>query len=358
MKSKEIAYCRLHHQSIATQIFERAEEVVTHLLAVQAQDYLGALWGIGLRTREAKEVDIERALADRSIVRTWPMRGTLHFVAATDVRWMLKLLAPKGIARSANLYKQSGLDNKVLTKCRKVVLQMLMKEKQLSRADIYIRLEKAKIHTADQRGLHILGHLAQEGVVCFGPRKAKQQTFALLDEWIPESRVLTRDESLAELATRYFKGHGPATLQDYYWWSGLTPAEARRSIEMSMSHLVPETINDKEYWMNRDFTAVKRQPAIYLLPAYDEYTVAYKDRSAILDSQYAEKARNGIFSAVVILDGKIAGTWSRSFKNERVSVEVKTFNKLKAAEVTQVNKQIELYSNFVGKNLNKIKISY
>ena len=232
MTLQNLLRTRLVNQQIAAQQFKTPGEIVKWLGAVQAQDYLGALWAVGCRLRNAKEKDIEKAIADKNIVRTWPMRGTLHFVAPEDAKWMLQLLTPRVIARAAGEYKRSGLDKKVFDKSRKVLIKALQDGKQLERGDMYRVLEEAKVDTSNTRGLHILGLLAQEGIICFGPRKGKQQSFVLLDEWIPDSKLLKGDEALAELTKRYFTGHGPASIQDFVWWSGLTVIEAKKGLEL------------------------------------------------------------------------------------------------------------------------------
>lgn len=184
--------------------------------------------------RNAVEADIEQALADRTIIRTWPMRGTLHFVAATDVRWMLELLTPRIVANNAQrLLRQFGLDEAVFARSKDLFVRALQGGKRLARNAMYEVLEAGGVSTAGQRGLHILGRLAQAGVICFGAREGKQQTFALLDEWAPTARRMARDEALAEIARRYFTSHGPATLQDFAWWSGLTVANAQAALELA-----------------------------------------------------------------------------------------------------------------------------
>src|SRR6185437_12036373 len=142
---------------------------------------------------------VEQALADGKIIRTWPMRGTLHFVAPADVRWMLKLLTPRMVARSQGRMRQFELDDALFGRSKDILISALQGGKQLTRPALYAVLERAGIATGEQRGLHILGRLAHDGLICFGPRTGKQQTFALLDEWVPEARHLGRDEALAEL---------------------------------------------------------------------------------------------------------------------------------------------------------------
>jgi hypothetical protein len=183
-----IARQRLYNQLIASNRFEKPGDVVGWLGAVQAQDYLGSLWAIGLRLQNATEQAIEQALATRAIIRTWPMRGTLHIVAAADVRWMLELLTPRVVARSARrLQQQFSVDEAVLARSRQVLVRALQGGQQLSRDAMYQALEAAHISTASGRGLQILWRLAQEGLVCFGAREGKQHTFVLLDEWAPNA---------------------------------------------------------------------------------------------------------------------------------------------------------------------------
>lgn len=338
---------RLHHQLLIQKGGKSPGDVVRKLVAVQGQDYLGALWGIGLRTTNGTESSVEKAITEKKIVRTWPMRGTLHFVTAEDVRWMLKLLTPRVIVRSALLYKQNELDNKVFLKSKKVLIKALQGGKILTRPEMYRFLEESRISTSEQRGLHILAHLAQDGLLCFGPRNGKQQTFTLLDEWLPTHRVLDHDQSLAELAERYFSGHGPATLQDYTWWSGLSPADSKKSLEMVQSKLNSENIDSKKYWMPQNFYPQKRSDGTFLLPAYDEYTVAYKDRTAFLDPGLAQKAGNGIFSPVLIEGGQITGTWKRVLKKDFIEVDITSFVSSGKAKGRRIKNALSQYSDFM-----------
>jgi len=308
--------------------------VVRWLGAVQAQDYLGSLWAIGLRMQNATQETVEQAIADRTIIRTWPMRGTLHFVAAADVRWMLSLLTARIVANSRWRLKQLELDDSVFARSRKTLLRALQGGKQLSRNAMYKALEAACITTAAGRGLHILWQLAQEGFICFGARQATHPTFALLDEWAPAAKAKERDAALAELAIRYFNSHGPATLQDFSWWSGLTMADARHALEMAKSHLVQEVVKGRTYWLSSSVrTAEDGQPTAHVLPAYDEYTVAYKDRSAVLDPLHAKRAStgNGIFNPIIVINGHVVGTWKRTLEKQSVVITPNLFSSLTKA---------------------------
>jgi Winged helix DNA-binding domain len=349
MTTVEITTQRVANQHLAKTKFKKPSQVVDWFGAVQAQDYLGSLWAIGLRTAGTTEHDVEKAIADRSIVRTWPMRGTLHFVPAADVRWMLKLLTPRVVARSAGRYKQLGLDEETFSRSRKVFARALEGGKQLTRTEMYQKLEAARIAVTGQRGIHILSHLAQDGLICFAGRSGKQQTFALLEEWVPAAKSFERDEALAELAKRYFRSHGPATLQDFTWWSGLKTTEARAGLEMAQAHLLQEVIDDKVYWFPSSTRRSTNATAMaVLLPVYDEYTVAYKDRSAILDARDARQTGNGIFRSTIVMDGRVAGTWSRALRKDTVVITTSPFAKFKRSEAAALNTAAECYGAFLG----------
>ncbi|HYG81029.1 MAG TPA: winged helix DNA-binding domain-containing protein [Pyrinomonadaceae bacterium] len=351
MKTSDIARLRLAGQRISGTSFEKPGEVVAWLGAVQAQDYLGALWAVSLRTRAAVEAEVERAVSEREIIRTWPMRRTLHFVAAADVRWMLRLLTPRVVAGMAGrLSRHFELDEAAFARSRKALARALEGGRQLTRNSMYEVLERARIPTGGGRGLHILSRLAQDGLICFGAREGRQQTFALLDEWSPPvGKILDRDESLAALASRYFTSHGPATLQDFAWWSGLTAADARAGVEMVKSQFIQESIDGQTCWLPSSAPTVKEtRPGVHLLPAYDEYTVAYKDRSAVLDPAHAEEASQGILSPVIVAGGRVVGTWKRTLKRDAVVITTSLFRKFTAAETRAFDRAASRYRKFQG----------
>lgn len=315
--------------------------------AVQAQDYLGALWALGLRMRTATEEAVEQAIAERTVVRTWPMRGTLHFVAPADVRWMLALLAPRIIAGRPARYRQLELDQEVFDKSRDPLVRALEGGRQLTRDALYEKLDAAGISTAGQRGIHILQRLALDGLLCFAARQGKQPTFALLEEWVPPARMLDRDEALAALAERYFTSRGPTTLKDFTWWSGLAVADARKAIEML--RLEKETVDGVPYWFGEAPPAATPASA-YLLPPYDEYTIAYKDRSAVLDPAHGGiVSGNGIFYPTIVLSGQVAGTWKRELKKDSVVITLSPFKPLKKKDRQAAAVAAERYGDFLGK---------
>jgi hypothetical protein len=356
MTSLDIARRRLHNQHIAGSTFEEPDEVVAWLGAVQAQDYLGSLWAVGLRMRQAVEADIERAAANKTIIRTWPMRGTLHFVAAADVRWMLELLTPRVVAGMARrLHRHFGLDEATFARSKELFAAALQGGKQLSRDAMYEVLAAAQISPAGGRGLHILSRLAQDGLICFGARRGKQHTFALLAEWAPTAKTLERDEALAELTRRYFTSHGPATLHDFTWWSGLTMADARAGLEMVKSQFRPEVIGGRTYWFDPSRPAARgATPAACLLPAYDEYTVAYKDRSAVRDPSQAKQpsSGDGLLSPTIVVNGRVVGTWQRTLKRDSVVITPSFFAGLKPAETRAFAAAAKRYGEFLGASVS------
>lgn len=341
---------RLRNQRIAGAGFKTPGEVVAWMGAVQAQDYLGALWALGLRMKSAREEAIEQAIAGRTVVRTWPMRGTLHFVAPADVRWMLALLAPRVIAGQRSRHRQLGLDQADFDRSRDVVTRALEGGRQLTRAALYETLEAAGISAAGQRGIHIVARLALDRLLCFAARQGKQPAFALLEEWVPPARMLEREEALAELSARYFRSHGPATVQDFTWWSGLTVADAKVGIELAGDLLTQEVVDGRTYWLGAVARgAVPESPAIYLLPPFDEYTVAYRDRSAVLDPvQKGVISSNGIFYPTIVVDGRVAGLWKRAIKKESVVITLSPFAPLKKKERQAAAAAAERYGAFLG----------
>ena len=354
MINLDIAYQRLHNQYIASATFEKPGDVVQWQGAVQAQDYLGALWAIGLRMRNAVEADIEQAMADGVIVRTHPMRGTWHFVAAADIRWLLTLMAPRRIASNASWYHRLELDDATFAKSNAVFAKTLQGGKQLTRQELAAALGQAGISTEGLRLTFLLSRAELDGVIASGARRGKQFTFALLDELVPVSKTLERDEALAELARRYFTSHGPATLQDFVWWSGLTAADARAGLEMAKSQLIQEAIGGQAYWLSPSTpTAKVASPTAYLLPPYDEYTVAYKDRTAGLDPAYAKQTGNGIFSPTIAVNGQIVGTWKRTFKKDAAAITPSPFTSLSEAQNQAIAAAAERYSKFVGKSMTQ-----
>ena len=283
-------------------------DVVSHLVCIQAQDYLGALWAVGLRTRSCTEADVEHALANREIVRTFPLRGTLHFVAAQDVHWILDLLAPRVLrSRGPRQMRVHGLDAALLRRCRTIAERVLRDGHALTRDELY-----RQWRVPAEQGLQLVWRFAHEKLICFGARRGRQQTFVLLDEWIPPARTIAPADPLRELARRYYASHGPATPEDFAWWAGVTPAEARG--------------------VHVDVAPSRAKPVVRLLPPYDEFIAAY--------TGYKSKG-----DAVIVSRGEIVGTWKRTITRRGVDVQP-----VLRAEVPQraLQREIARYAAFLG----------
>jgi len=214
-------------------------------------------------------------------------------------------------------------------------------------------LEGGRISATAGRGLHILSRLAQDGIICFGPRQAKQQTFVLLDEWVPAAKEVDREAALAKLAERYFTSHGPATLYDFVWWSGLTVADARAGLAMLGSRLLEERINGQSYWVGSAGLSAKQSTTAHLLPSYDEYTVGYKNRSALIDSAHVKVLDpvRSIFSPTILINGRIVGMWKRTFEKKLVVISPVLFSRLKPAEERGLSKVANQYGRFLGSQI-------
>jgi hypothetical protein len=341
----------LLNQRIAGAQFQTPAEVVRWMGAMQAQDYHQALWAIGLRMQAATVAQVEQAIAEGQILRTWPMRGTIHFVPPDDAQWMLTLCASRMLAADARRMRQLDLTLEIIKRCQAVFGDALSGGKRLTRAEMLTLLENDGISTAGQRGYHILWYLAQSGVICLGPMDDKQQTFVLLDEWAPHARDLPREEALAELTRRFFTSHGPATLADFARWSGLTLTDTKAGVRMNSDALIATDIDGTDYWLSREQTAQALDAAagVYLLPGFDEYVLGYKDRSAVLAAEHAQKivpGNNGIFFPTVVIDGQIVGVWKRTLKRKGVDLAFEPVTTFGEQEV-QVVAAAHEYSDFL-----------
>lgn len=327
MHASEIGLRRLASQQITSPRLDDPAEVVRRLGAVQAQDYLGALWAVGLRTVGATEETVTQALAAGRIVRTWPMRGTIHLVAPEDVRWMLALLTPRVIQGGQGRLRQLGLDAETLAASARVVAAALEGGRHLTRQGLFDQLEAVGIATAGQRGYHILVQLAQTGLICFGAHAGKQPTFALLDEWVPPAPPLPREEALAALALRYVQSRGPATIPDFCWWSGLTVADAKAGLGAIAGQVETAQYDGQTFYF--DPAAAGDDPhQLYLLPPFDEFLLAYRDRSAVIapaNMGRVAPGANGMFNPIVVLGGRVAGTWHRERKTNHIALSVSPF---------------------------------
>jgi hypothetical protein len=351
--AEQIANLRLHNQRlIGTSSFKNPTEVVKYLVAAQAQDYYGAKWAIGQRMRDASDSVVEKAFASGAILRTHVMRPTWHFVAPSDIRWLLKLTAPHVNALSSHYFRKLELDASVFKQTNRALSRALRDGKHLTRKELREVISRAHIDPGETvRMGYILIRAELDGVICSGPRQGKQFTYALLEERAPQAPDLSRDEALAELTARYFKSRGPATVQDFRWWSGLTINDAKRGLEIVGGALMKETIAGKTYWLSPSKrTPVPESQRAYLLSPYDEYFIAYKDRSVTLHPQYTQRETIAklVFDSVVIIGSRLIGGWQRELKNSSVIIRLKPFAPLTKVQRQLVHRAAERYGEFLG----------
>lgn len=353
MNHSEIPTIRLHNQQIAATNLKTPKELIGWMGAMQAQDYNQAKWAIGVRMPHLTEAQIESAFNNGEIIRTHLMRPTWHFVSADDIYWMLELTAPQIKSTTKSRNRDLGLTETILKRSQEILVKALEGHKSLTREELSTQLNQAGIKTDGQRMPHILMEAEINQIICSGSMQGKKQTFALLTERVPIKNSLTKDEALALLAKKYFTCHGPATLSDFVWWSGLPVTNARKALEMNKSELFSETIGNETYWFAEPvFQPSPPSDSVYLLPAFDEYLISYKNRSAAITIDHHKKAvsNNGIFRPIIVVNGQISGLWKRTIKKDLVLIELDHFRPHSKKEECLILKAAESFGHFSGKN--------
>lgn len=353
MTISDIIQARLVNQQIAETKFSKPEEIVTHLVAMQAQEYAMAKWAIGLRLSNIFDDDIEKAFNEGRILRTHIMRPTWHFVDPADIRWMISLTAPRVNAVNAFMYRKCELTPEIFNQCNDIIVANLEGNKYLTRNALRSELEK-KILTGDGVRLSCIMMQAElEGIVCSGPRDGKQFTYALIDERVPKASTLTKDESLAELVKRYFKSRGPAQIEDFIMWSGLTVKDAKSGIAMLPKEFEKEEIEGKTYIYYSDSGKSGKTQSTFLMPDYDEYGMSYKDRNAIysLSPKVLDNPKLNIpYNRMIVVDGQIVGSWKRTIKGSEIDIELDYFKKLNKKQEQAVQIAVKKFCSFAGKD--------
>jgi hypothetical protein len=352
MTTLDIVQQRLYNQHLLGTPFARPEEVVAWFGAVQAQEYPGATWGIAQRMDGLTQATIDQAYAEGAILRTHAMRPTWHFLTPADIRWWLTLTSPRVHAVNASYYRKLGLDTAVLTRGASVLTNALQGGKHLTRTELPAALEQAGIMRASDERLrltYLVMHAELEGLICSGAMRGKQHTYDLLDERVPPARMLERDEALVELTRRFFTSHGPATVKDCAWWSGLVPSDVRRGLELNTSQLEMARLDGQQYWFGPDSrTDLAASPIAHLLPAYDEYTIAYKEHRAIFHPDYRDLVV-AAFGIVIVIDGQIVGAWKRVIEKQHVLLTLEPFRALSEPEQQALDLAVKRYRAFLGK---------
>ena len=352
MDASNIATLRLQNQQISATNFKTAKELVGWMGAMQAQDYNQAKWAIGARLPHLTEDQIESAFNDGEMIRTHLMRPTWHFVSAEDIYWLLELTAKQIKSTTKSRHRDLGLTESELQKSKEVFIKSLEGNRSLTREELSDQLNRAGLNTYEQRLPHILMDAEIDGIICSGSIQTKKQTYALLSERVPQKKTFSKEESLAKLAEKYFTSHGPATLPDFIWWSGLPVADARKALEMNKSTLTSETIDTDIYWFAGSGSLdTSPSDSVYLLPAFDEYLISYKNRSSAITLENHTKSisNNGIFRPVIVVNGQISGLWKRTIKKDTVLIELDHFRPHSKKEIRLIEKAAESFGYFSGR---------
>ncbi|MCF0071254.1 winged helix DNA-binding domain-containing protein [Dyadobacter sp. CY261] len=351
MTLSDIQALRFANQQILQTRFTDPAALVAWMGAVQAQDFAMAKWALGLRLKKETDASVEKAIDAGGIIRTHIMRPTWHFVAKEDVRWMTDLTAPHVIRLAGTMYRQLKLDNAVFNITNDLIGKLLADGDELTREEIIAEVNKAGIETDNLRATHIMFQAELDKVICNGARRGKKFTYALFDRKVPAATVLPREEALAALAKRYFKSHGPATIQDFAWWSGLPVSDAKLGFEAVRGDFETAKVREWEYI----FTGYSELPVMpskaLLIPPYDELTVGYADRRAAMDDAVAQnpESGNGIFKPSMMVKGKIVAAWRRTEKKDLVSIEITPLAKIPASAERSLQAAGASYARFIGK---------
>ncbi|HII92043.1 MAG TPA: winged helix DNA-binding domain-containing protein [Methanosarcina sp.] len=356
MDAREIIRLRLHNTGLSDSPFKSAADAVSHLGAIQAQDFAAAKWALGLRIKNSTEEDIEKAFNEGIILRTHVMRPTWHFVAPEDIHWMLELTAPRVKTLLSRYNRKLELDDALFARSNAAIIKALEGHSSLTRQELKAVLKDTSIETNVQRLAHIIMWSELDGLICSGPRRGKQFTYALLEERVGKAKKLSREQALAKLALKYFTGHGPAQIQDFSWWSGLTVEDARDALDLVKSRLNQVTLDGKTYWFLTNTKATSsKSPSAFLLSIYDEYVIAYRDRGYISEARDIERmiSRGNAFTSVIILNGKVAGTWDKALKKSTlkentIEIRLNPFQQLNGEEEEALELEVARYGKFVG----------
>ena len=348
----DIARQRLARSFLLGSPWSTGRDVVHALGAVQAQDYDGAKWALSLRASGLTDDALEREFAAGSIVRTHVLRPTWHFVDPTDIRWMLALTGPRIAKMMASYDRKLELDDKVYSRSNAAIANALRDGVHLTRTELKAALSRAKVGPLGvQRAAHLMMRAELDAVICSGPRRGKQFTYALLDDRVPPAAPKYRDEALLELTRRYFCARSPAAARDFAWWSGLSMADARRGIDLARDDLELLTLDGESFWTTAT-PAVRPKPSAHLLPNYDEFFIGYRDRSAIgrrLASVKAVTGGNALIAHVVTIDGQLVGGWRRTPRRDTVRIDLKLVSRLSAPERDRLLREVRRYGSFAGK---------
>jgi hypothetical protein len=349
MKNTSLVSLRLQQQQISRHDLTRPEQLVEYMVAMQAQEYAMAKWAIGLRLPKCTDAVVEKAFNDGKILRTHLLRPTWHFVAPADIRWLLMLTAPRVKIVNGFTYRQQQMDAALFRKSHAVIEKALEGGKFLTRRDLQEALKKKKIIADGVKLSALMMEAELDGLICSGPRQGKQFTYALLEERVPPVRRPDRKDALAMFGLRYFSTRGPASVQDFAYWSGLTLKDAKDAAGSLPSAFIKEKIDGIEYIIDPGHSPAKLTgTASFLMPVYDEFGMSYKNRSAILNPAIGSNEYL-TFNNLFVIRGQIAGGWRREEQGKEMKVETSPFIKLNAQQSKELTKAVVQFRKFSGK---------
>ncbi|MHA4808749.1 winged helix DNA-binding domain-containing protein [Flavitalea flava] len=356
MTSNDIAQLRLVSQQIMETRFSRPADLIGWMGCIQAQDYDEAKWAIGNRLKDITEAEIDRDFNEGKILRTHMLRPAWHFVLPSDLGWILTLTSPTIKAFNKNLHHKLGIGDYLLKRSKNIFSKALAGGKQLTRPELLAALKKERIETDELRINFLLMEAELDGIICSGGRQGKQFTYALLEERVPNLKYPGKEAAIALLTNRYFVSRGPATLCDFSTWSGLALSDAKRGLEMNKKELIYSVVNGQAYWFAADLPILPAgRTSLQLLPVSDEFTVAYKDHSDILQLRPSKPSgrdfQNDLFKPVLVIDGQIAGTWDHKINQAGTFVIPHPFITLNKSAYPLIVKAARKYANFTGNAL-------
>lgn len=349
MDLRDISFTRLANQQVTSSQFHSVKELTEWMGALQAQDFPMSKWALGTRLPGSTIKTIDYALDKGEILRTHLLRPTWHLVSSGNIRWLLKLTAPHIHSAMRSRNRQLGLTDALLNKTNDILYEAVKGGRYKTREEMMSILRLAGIDTTENRGSHILFEAELEGLVCSGPSVNGKITYALLDERDEKPSDAERDEALARLARIYFSSHGPATINDFTWWSGLPAKDARHGLSMVSSEFSSEKTGTEEYWYKGKIVpAAGSLPHVKLLPAYDEFIISYRDRTAALALADHKKAvsDNGLFRPVIIINGLVAGLWKKTAIKEKIKIEASIFGKIDKKTKDLIEKETLNFGRF------------
>lgn len=327
-------------------------EVVRWFGAMQAQDAASGHWSLGVRCAGSLEGDVQAAFERREIVRTWPMRGTIHIVPAEDVHWLLEHVGSRALAEASKRRAGLGLSDADADRAVAALDTGLSGGGLRTRAEALDLIAAAGVDTSGQRGYHLLWYAAQLGVTCLGPQRGSEQTVARLADWAPVQVARSRADAHAELLYRYVRSHGPAPLKDFAGWSALTMTDVRAAAAANEGRLEPDQSGPRALWhvVGQPLDGLPEGP-IVALPGFDEFILGYKDRALQVPAGMLDRivpGRNGMFRATIAQDGQAIATWSRANKRDRVTVTVEALAELPTRQRPAIERAVGEYAAFRG----------